>query len=100
LGQTEYQCDRNEHPGDGAKDTIESLGKNESAFRLRYHKNGQKRPSGIVQASPECDVKCEQGRGKCLDRKSQTDNCLMIEPIRLFEEPTAQRHALENGFHQ
>jgi len=100
LGETKYQRDRNEQPRDGAKDAIEALGENESAVRLRDHENGQKGPSWIVEASPECDVECEQGCRKRLDRKSQSGRGLMIEPIRLFEEPRAQRHTHDSGFHQ
>src|SRR5262245_10195144 len=35
-----------------------------------------------------------------LDRKSQSDGCLIIEPRRLFEKPVAQRHVHGSGFHQ
>jgi hypothetical protein len=31
--------------------------------------------------------------------KSQSDCCLMIEPIRLFEKPVAQWQAHDSGFH-
>jgi len=89
LGQAKYQRDCNNHSGDGAEDAIEALGENESAVRLRYDENGQKRPSWIVEASPECDVECEQRCRKCLDRKGQSDRCLMIEPRWLFGEPAA-----------
>jgi hypothetical protein len=41
--------------------------------------------------SPACDLEREQGCRKCLSRKSQPDDCLMIEPLRLFGEPVAQR---------
>src|SRR5712672_31211 len=100
LRQTKYQRDRNKHSGDGAEDTIEALGENEPAIRLRYDVNRQKRPSWIVEASPECDVECEQGRGKCLDRKSQSDRRLVIEPRRLFDEPVTQRNARNSRAHE
>ena len=57
LGKAKYQRDRDKHPGDGTEDAIEALGENESAVRLRYHEDGQKRPAWIIEASPECDVR-------------------------------------------
>ena len=100
LGQPKYQRDRNQHPGDGAKDAIEALGENESAVRLRYHEDGQKRPAWIVEASPECDVEREQRCRKRLDREGHCDRRVMVEPIRLLEEPVAQRQTCDSGLHQ
>src|SRR6266581_1761497 len=99
LGQAKYQRDCNNHSGDGAEDAIEALGEDESTVRLRYDENGQKRPPWIVEASPECDVECEQRCRERLDRKGQSDRCLIVEPPRLFEKPAAQPHAHDSGFH-